>query len=172
MNFFNLSSAEKEAVYFLQECGVLPSARICSNNHLTKLYFGNVNIRNDNWFAKSRILFMTAVRFIYGWSNEMTSIKWCEQELNKSENTNNYLHEVCAMAIENKPQGKIGRPGKIVEIDESLFSKRKNHVGRVLPKQWILGGICRETKKQELYLQRSKQHSGRYHDLFRLLACI
>jgi len=35
---------------------------------------------------------------------------WCEQELNLNVNTvidwNNYLCEVCAMAIENKPQGK------------------------------------------------------------------
>jgi len=26
------------------------------------------------------------LQFIYDWSNEMTSIKWCEQELNLSEN--------------------------------------------------------------------------------------
>jgi len=41
----------------------------------------------------------------------MTSIKWCEQELNLSQNTiidwNNYLHEVYAIAIENKPHGKM-----------------------------------------------------------------
>ncbi|CAI6368749.1 unnamed protein product [Macrosiphum euphorbiae] len=153
MNFFNLPSSEKEAVQFLQERGVLPSVRICQNNHLAKLYFGKeifwkcnvkkcqkrINVRNDNWFAKSRISFTIAVRFIYGWSHEMTSAKWCEQQLGLSLNTvidwNNYLREVCAMAIENKPQTKIGGPGKIVEIDESLFSKRKNHVGRVLPER-------------------------------------
>ncbi|KAF0716757.1 Uncharacterized protein FWK35_00035793, partial [Aphis craccivora] len=63
------------------------------------------------------------LRFIYDWSNEMTSIKWCEQKFNLSENTvidrNNYFREVCAMAIENKPQRKICGSGKIEEIDES-----------------------------------------------------
>jgi len=53
MNFFNLSSTEKEAINFLQERGVLSSARICPSNYLAKLYlgkkkrdFGNVTLKN------------------------------------------------------------------------------------------------------------------------------
>lgn len=38
---------------------------------------------------------------------------------------------------------KIGGPGVIVEIDESLFYKPKNHVGRSLGQGWIFGGVER-----------------------------
>ena len=45
-----------------------------------------------------------------------------------------YLRESCANWILQK-NGKIGGPGFTVEIDEALFSKRKNNVRRVLPEQ-------------------------------------
>jgi hypothetical protein len=41
---------------------------------------------------------------------------------------------------------KIGGLGKEVEIDESLFVRRKNNVGRLPRKQWVFGGVERGTK--------------------------
>lgn len=40
---------------------------------------------------------------------------------------------------------KIGGKGKIVEIDESKFGKRKYHRGHSVEGQWVFGGIERES---------------------------
>ena len=54
-----------------------------------------------------------------------------------------------AEMLANSGYKKIGGPGTTVEIDESMFEKRRYHRGRILGRRmlWVLGGICRETKE-------------------------
>ena len=74
---------------------------------------------------------------MYYWSEELTTVKFCEKQLDVSIATtvdwNSYMREVCVAVLTNQEKKLIGGAGKIVEIDESLFSKRKNNIGRVLP---------------------------------------
>lgn len=58
----------------------------------------------------------------------------------------NFCGEVCVRWLED--QAPIGGPGKVVEIDESKFGKRKYHVGRRVDGVWVFGGVERETQKR------------------------
>lgn len=158
-----MPTCERSAVAFFQEKGILPAKRVCPRGHDMKLYFGEriqwccnlrscrakVNMRIGNWFEGSRIPFVTALRFVYYWAQRLTTVDWCHRHLRMANSTtvewNNYLREVCVYAVELRSTGKIGGENLVIEVDESVFSKRKNHDGNVFPQQCVFGGVCRET---------------------------
>jgi transposase-like protein len=79
----------------------------------------------------------------------MTSISFTMRELEIGScetvvDWNHYIREVCAMKLLRNPV-RIGGEGMHVEIDESMFVRRKYNVGRKVNQQWVFGGICRET---------------------------
>uniref|UniRef100_A0AAF5I4H8 ISXO2-like transposase domain-containing protein n=1 Tax=Strongyloides stercoralis TaxID=6248 RepID=A0AAF5I4H8_STRER len=137
---------------------------VCQDGHEMKLQVGKQNrwrcyvkesrkeigIRIGTWFEGTKIPFKTAIFFIYCWSYEMVSVDFCKRELEMNHNTvvdwGSYFREVC-LFMEKKCQSIIGRKGFTVEVDETLFTRRKNHCGRMLTQQWCFGRICCETKE-------------------------
>ncbi|XP_047521980.1 uncharacterized protein LOC125060908 [Pieris napi] len=65
----------------------------------------------------------------------------------------NYCRETIVIYQMDKNQfkGKIGGPGKIVQIDESKFGKRKYNRGRHIEGHWVLGMI--EDNSEDLRLE-------------------
>ena len=58
---------------------------------------------------------------------------------------NQFCRVVAVQYFLNHPQ-RLGGPGMIVEINESLFTRRKYNRGHVVAEQWIMGGYNIQTK--------------------------
>lgn len=124
---------------------VLPNWR-CTNNGCKS----TKGIRPGTWLDPSKLSLDAIMKFIYWWSRGLASITFCEREIGIEESAvidcAHYMREVCASFILLQLQHQIGGNNMTVEIDEALFTN-KNNVGRVLPEQWVFGGICRESKE-------------------------
>ena len=59
-------------------------------------------------------------------------------------NWNNYMRQVCIDSLLRRQKRKIGKPGMILKVDESMFTKRTDNAGRILSQKLIFGGVCRK----------------------------
>ena len=99
----------------------------CSNKACGK----KVSIRQGSWFSNSNLTLQTIVLLTYFWPwVYRTEQEFVKHELGISHTTivdwYNFSREVCISILEKFSQ-QIGGPGKVVEIDESKFGKRKYH---------------------------------------------
>ena len=81
---------------------------------------------------------------MYHWAHQNASFTTLHHEMAFSSHTTvdwkNFCRDICAEHLLANPV-TIGGPGIIVEIDESLFCRRKYNVGRAIAQQWVFGGL-------------------------------
>ena len=104
-----------------------------------------VSIRHKSWFDNSKLELQQILFITYFWVNRCDQ-QFVLHELEISHTTlvdwYNFCREVCITILE-KCSRKIGGVGRVVEIDESKFGKRKYHKGRRVDGVWVFGGIDR-----------------------------
>ena len=108
-----------------------------------------ISVRAGSWFKRSHLTLQQVVKLTYYWvyKTRQETVRrvlriGCEETL---VDWYNLCREVCSEVL-IKEDAQIGGTGKIVEIDESKFGKRKYHKGRRKDGVWVFGGIERDTK--------------------------
>lgn len=158
---------KESTLAFVQEMGLIQTNTICSScgGSMTLIACNTTSfpfrwrcsypcrkeksIRANTFFEKSKLLVDEILFFIYYWAYEECSFKKIKRELKwQSEaitNWKSYLREVCSLKLQDENE-MLGGEGHVVQIDESLFVRRKYNVGRVPRQQWVFGGIDTTTK--------------------------
>lgn len=142
MDLFTLPTTEEEAVQFLQERGIFVTQRKCAQDHDMRLVYGDgfgfhwtctrtgcrnkrFSMRDGTWFQNSKLPLVKAIRFLYSWCLELTSLKWCKEHLDMNASTttdwNRSIREVIAKDLDRPPCRKIGGEGRTVEVDETVI---------------------------------------------------
>lgn len=115
------------------------------------------SIREASFFANARLDMSTMLMFMYLWSKDYTS-KFIREELELARSTavdwSRFCRGIAVYHYENEELSneKIGGIGVVVEIDESVFSKRKYHRGGRVKETWVFGGVNRENSN-ELFVE-------------------
>lgn len=135
---------DKESIIgFLQETCILYNPRICPNGLPMQLKIRSkrdrwrcrsrscryeVSLRKDTWLATTKVKLHNVSLSVYKGSQKNTRLKGVKNVLVLNKNTtvrfSKFLPEVVGEELVKIPV-QIGGPCLTVEIDESLFSKRK-----------------------------------------------
>ena len=113
-------------------------------------YQKTLSIRSGTFFEASNLHISTIVKFIYNWAYEILDYKLATREFNMGTRAfvdwKNFLRDICAEHFIHHPL-HIGGPGVTVEVNESVFTRRKYNRGRMVMEQWVFGGIDAITKQ-------------------------
>lgn len=105
-------------------------------------------VRKTTFFDRSNLPIVSVCKFVNLWV-ENASLKLIGRQCDIiGHHTRTDWASFCREVVYDsviQNMTKIGGPGKIVEIDESKFGKRKYNRGHRVEGQWVFGGVQRDT---------------------------
>lgn len=171
--FLHLSSNRRQLIDFLVDHGVLCRFSTCVTcDNIIELNINSLfytcsktyrrqnrirkcktkkNAKKGTWFSKAHLSLEDIVYFVVLWLRlPFPRQNFIMRELHCSSKTvvdwSSFCRELCVQWVVEHSD-KIGGIGKIVEIDEAKFGRRKYNRGRSIEGQWVFGGIDRESRK-------------------------
>lgn len=104
------------------------------------------SIREGSFYENSHLSISKILLFMYLWCKDCNN-KFIKEELEIDQKIsvdfNRFCRDVAVFYFENEPVSNE-QIGKTIEIDESVFSKRKYNRGRLVRETWIFGGVDRD----------------------------
>lgn len=101
------------------------------------------SIRHGSFLSSSHLSLQQFIKLIQEWAFQ-SPIKKTSERLGISAKTViqwfQFARDACSNFM-SRNSNQIGGPGHVVEIDESVVSRRKYHVGRMVKEKWVFGGI-------------------------------
>ena len=166
---FELLQQPDSILEYLQRNNVLARQQTCSCGRLMLInkkneisdkfiwrcpsHCSRKSIREGSFFAKSKLPLKKLVVLTYFWLQDIPTNR-IQSMVGLANQTladwNNFLFESVSSSLLmlTDEERMIGGEGRIVEIDESLISKKyKYYRGRRYPEIWIFGGTERGSKK-------------------------
>ena len=121
----------------------------CQKQTNGKRHRVETSIRSGSWFEKSNLQLEEMLKFTYWWCRDLDQSQ-IQYELGMSSASavdwDSFCREICEITmLENSEM--VGGKGKVVQIDESKFGKRKYHRGHRVEGQWVFGGIESDSRK-------------------------
>jgi hypothetical protein len=139
----------------------------CRKSMNGKRHKVEISIRKGSWFEKSNMTLEEVLKFTYWWFRDVI-----RHELNIAAHTavdwDSFCRETCEVTLMER-EHPIGGPGKIVQIDESKFGKRKYHRGHRVEGQWVFGGIEEESRRSFMVAVEKRDESTLLPIIFLLL---
>ena len=118
---------------------------VWSGNAESKLTVKNTGQRFDS----SKMTLEEILKLTYWWCQDLDQTQ-VKHELGLAESTgvdwDSFCREVCEITLLENGE-KLAENGKVVQIDESRFGKRKYHRGHHVEGQWVFGGIEQDSRK-------------------------
>ena len=121
----------------------------CRRRTNSKRHKVELSIRAGSWFEQSKMTLEEILKYCYWWCQELDQAQ-IRHELGLATHTgvdwDSFCREVCEISLMEDSQS-IGGEGKVVQIDESKFGKRKYHCRHHVEGQWVFGRIENDSRK-------------------------